>query len=126
MNRRHLTAAALGWLSLVGVIVASCTAEYTWQRRGPPASRVQWIPVDRATMYAMCNQTPENFPNLGGCAFYTFTGGDCYVYSSISEFQSHRTFSGDGLSLYQHEVGEPGKPYGHCNGYDHPNVLPNR
>lgn len=100
-------------------------------RFGIPASKVEWYHVTLTEMYAMCDPKHESFPNggLGGCAFYIGKGGTCYVYSMYSEWEAHRVMSGDGLTLYEHEVGDrekPDRPFGHCNGWVHTNPLPKR
>lgn len=121
----HLLAGALLLLA------ASCSREYEWTRFGIPASKVEWYHVTLTEMYAMCDPKHESFPNggLGGCAFYIGKGGTCYVYSMYSEWEAHRVMSGDGLTLYEHEVGDrekPDRPFGHCNGWVHTNPLPKR
>ena len=119
----HFAAAALL------IIAASCSREYEWERFAVPASVVEWRHVTVAAMYAMCGHQPEDYPNLGGCAFYTMNGGTCYVFSRYAEWEAHRVMSGDGLTLYEHEVGDrekPDRPFGHCNGWVHTNALPKR
>lgn len=88
---------------------------------------MEWHPVTVEVMFSMCDRMPENFPRLGGCSFYAGTGGTCYVYSKYSEWEAQRVMSGDGLTLYEHEVGDrerPEKPFGHCNGWVHQEPAP--
>lgn len=118
--------AAVYAIAAVALWLASCGREYEWYQAGPQASRVEWRHVSVEAMYAICGQIPESFPNLGGCAVYAFSGGDCYVYSKYSEHDAHRVMSGDGLTLWEHEVGRPGKPWGHCNGWMHTSPTPAR
>lgn len=103
------------------ILAASCASEYEWTRFGIPASKVEWYHVTPTEMYAMCDPKRESFPNggLGGCAFYIGTGGTCYVYSMYSEWEAQRIMSGDGLTLYEHEVWNETKTVGHCAGYTH-------
>ena len=118
MNKKHLFLLALAVLCLVGVLhLQGCAAEYKWVRTGLPAQDYLWRKTNRAEVYRLCGHTPESFPNLGGCAFYD--ARICEVWSWLPEHEARSRISGDGLSLFEHEVWNESKTVGHCAGFNH-------
>ena len=110
MNRKHLFLLALALLCLVGAIhLQGCATEYRWTRTHEPADDYLWRKVSRAEMYRICGIAPEQFRNLGACAF---PGRICEIYSDRSEQEAARTISGDGDDLRTHELR-------HCAGMSH-------
>ena len=111
MNRKHLFLLALALLCLVGVIhLQGCVGpEYRWTRTHEPSQDYLWRKVSRAEMYRICVFAPEQFRNLGACAF---PWRICVIYSDRSEDEAARTISGDGDDLRTHELR-------HCSGFSH-------
>ena len=92
--------------------------DYEWSRKQAPSTSYEWRVVPRSEMYAMCDSSRNYGPNLGGCAF-AWPSGHCIVYSYLSEDSAKHTVSGDGLSLFEHEVWNGEKSIGHCAGFIH-------
>lgn len=133
-------------LGLILVLaLAGCGDGYTWQKAGPPAEAYSWQWIgpcqpnrDSAdcirAVNNLCTQVDENgkelfLPTMRGCAWYSFTGGLCTVYSKYSESEAKNLMT-NGKSHFQHEVGDlangkpdGSKPYGHCAGNTHPGQL---
>lgn len=102
---------------LLALLPAGCfQPDYTWTYKGPRAERNVWITVARPVMYEVCGWTYAQYPRLGGC---TFMGTTCYTYSYFSENEAKSTMSGDGLTLWEHEVWNSDKSVGHCAGFVH-------
>lgn len=110
-TRRHIFLFVLAVLVILGVLhLQGCAADYTWTRSRPAAVAVEWRVVPREKLHFHCNLTRDQAPTLGGCAWWN--ADVCIVYSHLDAETARRTFSGDGLDLYAHEVR-------HCDGWVH-------
>jgi len=108
-DRKHLLLLAIALMALY-IALGGCASEYEWVRAGSPSKAYEWKQVTRDEMFLICATTPAKSPTLGACAYVT--PEMCRVHSDRTEWQAKREMSGDGLTLWEHEIK-------HCEGWWH-------
>ena len=79
---------------------ASFHPDYTWSRYGPPSAAYQWKVVPASQIHSVCN-LPKTMA-VGACVYYS--AGFSTVYSYFTEEAAKRVISGDGETLWEHEM----------------------
>jgi hypothetical protein len=110
-SRRAAVALAILVATLIAMSGCAMRPDHTWVKTEEASADYRWVQVSRDTMYSICMQRPDTMANLGGCAFND-PGRTCLVYSSYSEAHARLVVSGDGESLFDHELR-------HCKGEAH-------
>lgn len=100
------------WLLLLSGC-AVLPPDYEWHRTSMlPATSYEWNVVRRDDLYKVCGINPPAMPALGACAFNLQQPRKCHIFSHYTEASARVVFSGDGESLWDHEMR-------HCAGWDH-------
>lgn len=113
--KRAAVALAILVLTLLTLVYmngcASMRPDFTWAKTEEASARHEWIQVSWARMFELCRIDPTVMANLGACAFND-PGRTCRVYSFLPEQVAKLRISGDGESLFDHELR-------HCAGWRH-------
>ena len=103
--RRAATALIIASLCLAALIYmngcASFRPEFTWHRMGPPSASYVWVTVPYDALHDTCRR-PKSMHNLGACVYYTPQHST--VYSFMDEATAKLRLSGDGETLWEHEM----------------------